>query len=138
MTTTLWLRISSIISLLFAAGHTLGGLKEWSPMGDNPVLQAMRTVRFDALGVNRSYLDFYKGFGYSISVTLLLQAILLWQLATLARSHAAEIRPMIVVFALATAVGGIIAWRYIFPVPALFSLALVVTLMLAWFAPRPV
>jgi hypothetical protein len=54
MTTTLWLRISAVISLLFAAGHTLGGLKYWSPMGDNQVLQAMRTVRFDTMGVNRS------------------------------------------------------------------------------------
>ena len=41
--TTLFLRIASIISLLFATGHTLGGLKKWSPMGDNEVLRAMTT-----------------------------------------------------------------------------------------------
>jgi hypothetical protein len=66
MTTTLWLRISSVLSLLFAAGHTSGGLKNWSPMGENTVLQAMRTVRFDAMGANRSYFDFYMGFGWSL------------------------------------------------------------------------
>src|SRR5579872_3578455 len=33
MTTTLLLRIASVIALLLALGHTLGGLKKWSPMG---------------------------------------------------------------------------------------------------------
>jgi hypothetical protein len=132
MTTTLWLRISSVISLLFAVGHTLGGLKYWSPMGDNPVLQAMRTVRFDTQGVNRSYLDFYVGFGYSLSVCQVMLTILLWQFATLARTDAVRVRPMIAVIALAIAVGGVIAWRFIFPVPALFSLALVASLTVAY------
>jgi hypothetical protein len=136
MTTTLWLRISSIISLLFAIGHTLGGLKSWSPMGDNPVLQAMRTVRFDTLGVNRSYFDFYMGFGYSISVSQMMLTILLWQFATLARTDALRVRPMIAVVALAIAVGGLIAWRFIFPVPALLSLALVATLGMAFAVAR--
>jgi hypothetical protein len=136
MTTTLWLRISSIISLLFAIGHTLGGLKYWSPMGDNPVLQAMRTVRFNALGVNRSYFDFYMGFGYSISVSQVMLTILLWQFATLAQTDSLRVRPMIIVVVLAIAVGGLIAWRFIFPVPALFSLALVATLIMAFAVAR--
>lgn len=55
MTTTLWLRVSSVISFMFAGGHTLGGLKYWSPMGATPVLDSMRTVRFDTMGANRSY-----------------------------------------------------------------------------------
>ena len=33
MTAKLWLRISSAISLVFGAGHSLGGLSHWSPMG---------------------------------------------------------------------------------------------------------
>jgi hypothetical protein len=136
MTTLLWLRISSVISLVFAAGHTLGGLKYWSPMGDNPVLQAMRTVRFNTMGVNRSYFDFYMGFGYSLSVTQVMQAILLWQLATLARTDALRLRPLVAVIALATAVSGVIAWRLIFPVPALFSLVLVASLAVAYAVAR--
>ena len=77
MRTTMWLRISSVIALLFAAGHTLGGLKHWSPMGENPVLKAMRETRFETMGVSRSYLDFYMGFGYSLSVLELMLAVLL-------------------------------------------------------------
>src|SRR5262245_3325740 len=85
MAATLLLRIVSVISLVFTAGHSLGGLQEWSPMGENDVLKAMRAVRFDTMGANRSYLDFFLGFGWSISVAMLLQTMLLWQLAALAQ-----------------------------------------------------
>jgi len=78
-------RVSAIISLLFAAGHFMGGLKEWSPMVDNPVLQSMRTVRFHIMGMDRSYLDFFMGFGHSVTVSLLLQSVLLWVLGVVAR-----------------------------------------------------
>jgi hypothetical protein len=132
MTTTVLLRISAVISLLFAVGHSLGGLKKWSPMGDNEVLKSMETVRFDTMGANRSYLDFFMGFGWSLSVGMLLQSALLWQLASLARSNTAEVRPMIAVFALATLASGAIAWRFIFPVPVLFSAALLVALVAAY------
>jgi hypothetical protein len=136
MTTALLLRIASVISLFFAAGHSLGGLRKWSPMGENPVLQAMTNVRFETRGANRSYLDFFMGFGWSISVFLVMQTALLWQLASLARTDAAHVRPMIAVFALATLASGLIAWRFIFPLPALFSGALFSTLVAAYVVAR--
>ena len=39
--TSLLLRMASVVSLLVAAGHTMGGLKKWSPMGNNEVLFAL-------------------------------------------------------------------------------------------------
>ena len=136
MTTTLWLRVSSVITALFAAGHALGGLKYWSPMGENAVLQAMRSVRFDVMGANRSYLDFYLGFGYSLSVIQVMLAILLWQFATMARTNAASVRPMIAVIILAVAACAVIAWRLILPVPALFSLVQLASLAVAFVVAR--
>lgn len=136
MTPILWLRISSVIALLFAAGHTLGGRKYWSPMGENSVLNAMRETRFQTMGVCRSYLDFYMGFGYSLSVTGFMLAILLWQLASIARTDATGVRPMIAVIVLATIASGVIAWRLILPIPALFSLVLAATLTAAFIVAR--
>jgi len=132
VTTTLLLRIASVISLIFTAGHTMGGLRKWSPMGDNAVLKAMTDVRFDTMGANRSYLDFFMGFGWSLSVFMVMQTILLWQLASLARIDPARLRPMIAVIALATVASGVIAWRFIFPVPAVFSGVLALALALAY------
>jgi hypothetical protein len=136
MTTTSMLRIASLIALLFAAGHSMGGLQNWSPMGENAVLTAMTNVHFDVMGQSRSYLDFFLGLGWSISVFLLLQAVLLWQMASLARTNAAQVRPMIVTFMLATLTSGIIAWVFIFPVPALFCAALLIALAAAYWTAR--
>jgi len=114
----------------------MGGLKRWSPMGDNPVLKSMTEVRFDAMGANRSYLDFFMGFGWSISVFMLMQTIVLWQLASLATTEAARLRPIIAVMAVATVASGAIAWRFIFPIPALFSGVLAIVLALAYISAR--
>ena len=136
MNTTLLLRVASVISLLFAAGHTLGGRKAWSPIGESEVLKAMRTFRFETMGVSRTYLDFYLGFGFTLSVYLLLQAILLWQLAVVAKTDPLQVRPMIASFALASVAAGILSWVFIFPVPAAFSAVLTVCLGLAFFVAR--
>jgi hypothetical protein len=132
MTTRLTLRIASIISLLFTVGHSVGGLQKWSPTEDNAVLRAMTEVHFPAMGVSRSYLDLYLGMGWTISVFMLLQTVVLWQMASLARTNPASLRGMIAAFALAALAGGIVAWRLILPVPALFSAALAIALAAAY------
>src|SRR5262249_11537772 len=122
---------------LFTLGHSMGGLKRWSPMGDNEVLRQMTAVRFDAMGASRSYFDFFMGFGWSLSIAMVLQTVLLWQMASLARTNAPGVRPMIAVLALATLASGVVAWRLIFPLPALFSAALAIALVVAYVAAGP-
>lgn len=137
MTTSFMLRIASALSALFAIGHSLAGFQDWSPFGANPVFDAMRTTQFDVATGTRTYLDLYVGLGWTVSVFMLLQTVLLWQLAWLARTNLAQARAMLVPFAIAALATAVIAWRLIDPVPALFSLALLVALLLAWFARRP-
>jgi len=132
MTTTLALRICALISLLFTLGHSAGGLQKWSPNADNPVLRAMTDVHFDMMGMSRSYLDLYLGLGWTISIAMLLQTALLWQLASLAKTEAARVRPMIATFLLATLASGIVAWLLIFPLPVVFCAVLTVALAVAY------
>lgn len=136
MNTTLWLRISSVIALLFAVGHALGGMSDWSPVEDNPVIQAMRSEHFNVGGVSRSYLDFYRGFGNLLTVTQLLQAVLLWQFASLARTNLAAVRPMIGIMVLAGVVNCAIVWSHIAPVPGVFSLVLLASLTVTFVVSR--
>ena len=124
------LRIAAVISLLFAAGHTLGGLKGWSPIGETEVLTAMKTFRFDVAGVNRSYFEFYRGFGFLLAVYLVLQAVLLWQLASLARTSRPLARPMVWSFFVASIPIGVLSWVFLFPTPVYFDVVL--TLCLGW------
>ena len=132
MNGVVWLRISSIVSLLFAVGHTLGGRNAWSPIEENEVLSAMRTVHFNVHGVSRSFLDFYRGFGYSLSVFLAVQAVLLWQLAAIARNQPQTVRPLVASFAISSVIGVFITWAFILPIPALFSAALAACLVIAF------
>lgn len=135
MTMTLWLRVSAIVSLLFAVGHTLGARRAWSPVGENEVLASMRTTHFTVFGVSRTFLDFYRGFGYSLSVFLVLQTIVLWQLAGMAATQPRAVRPLVATFAMATLGGTLLTWVFIFPVPAVFSAALAACLVTAFFMP---
>jgi hypothetical protein len=125
------LRISSVISLFFAVAHTLGGVQQsWSPNGETAVLASMRTFRFDVMGVSRSYLEFYRGFGFLLAIYLVLQAVLLWQLGTLARADSALARPLIRSFFVASLPIGVVSWAFLFPMPVYFDAAL--TACLAW------
>jgi hypothetical protein len=128
------LRITSVITLMFAIGHSLGGMESWSPMGDTEVLKAMKAFRFNAEGVTRTYFDFYLGFGLILSVYLFLQAVLLWQLAALAKSDALRLRPLLVSFFLASVVSAGLSWKFIFAVPAVSFVVIAVGLGLAFFS----
>ncbi len=136
MNTALLLRLASAISLLFATGHTLGGLKSWSPIGETDVLAAMRTFRFNVAGVSRTYLEFYRGFGFLLTVYLVMQAILLWQLGSLANVDRLGTRPFILTFFVMSIATGVLTWRFLFPMPVYFCAVLTACLGLALIASR--
>jgi hypothetical protein len=94
MTATLFLRVAAVIALLYCAGHTIGA--PWTPATGPEQLatiEAMKAQIFETEGVQRTYWSFYLGFGVIISVFLLLQAVVLWQLGALARTEAGRPRP---------------------------------------------
>src|SRR5215831_10759675 len=53
------------------------------------------------MGIIRTYWDFYVGFGLFVSVCLLLQAAVLWQLGSIAKENAIQVRPLVGTFVLA-------------------------------------
>ena len=134
MKSSLLLRIASILTLLFAAGHTTGGLSFWSPPGETEALRTMRSFHFDAAGVSRSYLDFYLGFGFILSIYLLAQAVVLWQLASMAKADPIQVRPLVGTFLAASVVCAFLSWRFMFLVPVVSCAAIAVCLGLAFYA----
>ena len=133
MTSVTFLRAASIFTLLYCAGHTAG--MPWTP-GQGPaelaVIDAMKSAPFDALGARRTYWDFYFGFGLVISGYLLVQAVVLWQLASLAKTIAARLRPVIVSFLVAFIFNAIVIWKFFFSVPLAMAIAICVCLVLAF------
>jgi hypothetical protein len=106
------------------------------PPGETDVLRSMRGFQFDVMGEARTYWHFYVGFGLYITVLLLLQAVLLWQLASLVRVDPSRVRPLLGTLSVAGVVGTVVIWTFIFAVPALFSLACTACLSLAFIAAR--
>jgi hypothetical protein len=82
----------------------------------------MREFSFDIAGARRTYWHFYFGFGLYIGVLLMLQSVLLWQLAALRTTPVTQVRQILVAMCGAWMIGTIVLWAYIFIVPALFSL----------------
>jgi hypothetical protein len=129
-----WLRVAAALSVLLALAHTAGGLQHWSPPGETEVLRSMGTFRFDALGSNRSYLDFYVGFGYIISLYMFAQGLLLWQFASLTALPDARLRPIVATL-LAVSVGATaLDWALFFVLPTVSNLLISICLTLAWLA----
>lgn len=137
MSSKFWLRVASGISLFYALGHAVGGLKEWSPMGDNPVLHMMKANEFATMGVHRSYYDFFMGFGHSLTLATVTQAAILWLLGDLARDNPVRVRPLMIAYTVSSVVGLVITWNFIFPLPAAFSLVLIGALGAAVAMARP-
>ena len=131
----LFLRVASVLSLLHCIGHTISGIFGVdAPSGtkEGAVVEAMKSNQFDVMGATRSYWDFFIGYGLTISVGELLQAVVLWQLAGLARTDLRRMRPIIAVFLLANLGFTILAWKYFFLPPLLGDLLITIALGLAY------
>lgn len=91
-------------------------------------------MHFSAAGTSRSYWDFYQGFGLAISALLGVQALLLWQLAALARDTG-RYRAMTLVHLGGFLLLGGIAGRYIFALPLWLALLIGACLAIALLRP---
>jgi len=131
-----FLRIAAVVTLLYCAGHTSG--MPWTPCTGpeaTSVLDAMKSHNFEAEGFKGTYWDLYFGFGLIISVHLLVQAAVLWQLSSLAKTDAVRVRPIVISFFIAFVIKAALSWKYFFAVPVvmagLIAICLAIALVLA-------
>ena len=136
MNATLLYRITSVIFVLFAAGHTVGFLTLAPPSPEaRAVYEGMNNVHFQLRGEGFSYVGYYRGFGVSITVTLLFSAFLAWHLGTLAGSNPQAIGWLGWAFTLVQVVSIVISWKYFATVPTIFAAAVAICLgWAAWLA----
>jgi hypothetical protein len=132
-----WFRISAVLLLLFAAGHTFGFLTFRAPtLEGQAVFTSMNSVHFSDGRWTYSYGNFYTGFGLFITFAQLFCAWLAWQLGAWARAGITEA---------ATAAWGLCVLQLIsFPLsvhyfslpPAIFSLLTAITFACAAISTR--
>jgi hypothetical protein len=127
-----FLRIAAVATLLYCAGHTIG--MPWTPYTDpeaTSVLETMKSHNFEAEGFKGTYWDLYFGFGLVISVYLLVQAVVLWQVAAFAKTDAVRARPIVVSFLVAFIINAALSWKYFFIVPTVMAVVISVCLAIA-------
>jgi hypothetical protein len=139
MKASMFYRISAVLLLLFAIGHTLGFRQSDPKWGVDALLGSMRSIHFDVQGFNRTYWDLFAAAGFSVGVFYLFAAILAWQLGGLPAATLALMGDTAWAFALCFAAITVVSWRYLFIIPIAFSF--VITLCLtaaAWLSTRQV
>lgn len=123
MKATTWFRITAVLMLLFAAGHTFGFLSFRATTDEGrAVFAAMNGVHFSEGHSTFSYGDFYRAFGLTITVAQLFFAWLAWTLASMAKEGGAGMKEIAWGMVVVQMVGVLISVKYIAAVPALFSL----------------
>jgi len=117
------LRMSSIVLLLFALGHTAGFLS-FQPKEPEAVevLESMRRVPFAFGRRTVHWMDLYMGFGLAISVAGFIFSIIAWRLSTATVSEASLARTIAWLLCIMQLASVILSLRYFGPVQAGFSL----------------
>jgi hypothetical protein len=131
MKASLLYRVSSILLVLFAIGHTLGFRQIDPTWGVDSLVQSMKSIHFNANGANRTYWEFFVGFGLFVTVLMLFASIIAWQFGGLPSEVLAAMRVSAWGFAVCFAVVSYLSWRYFFMVPAVFSIAIFLCLAAA-------
>jgi hypothetical protein len=130
-------RVSAVLLVLFAAGHTFGFRQNNPEWGADAVTGLMHSVHFDAQGFTRTYWDFFSAFGLMFSVFLLFAAVLAWQLAALPAEILARVRGVAWALAICFVVITVLSWRYAFTTPIIFAALISVCLLAAaWLSPK--
>jgi hypothetical protein len=131
MKASLLYRTASVLLILFALGHTLGFRRVDPRWKLDSIIAALRSTHFEVQGLNRTYWDFYVGFGLFVTILLLFTAILTWQLGGLPKDHLSDMRLVAWSLAACFVVVTFLSWKYFFIVPVIFSGVVAICLILA-------
>ncbi len=128
------LRIASVLTLLHALLNTFAGLLSGTSKNQEEInlLNAMKALKFDAMGSLRSYWNFYFGFGLFFTLNLLLLSALLWLLASLVKTEPSIARPFIVSLGIVFLSFAVLSWLYFFIAPLILEMLVAIILGLAY------
>ena len=134
MTSTLFLRVASVLTLIHCVLHTIGGVLSKPNNGSEEiaVIDAMKSHHFNVMGSMRSYWDFFFGYGLGVTVNLLIQGILFWMLASLVKTSPAAVRPIAALFFVNYALLSVIAFKYFFIAPGITEVLIAASLAAAY------
>lgn len=136
MKATILFRITAVMFLLFAAGHTFGFLS-FKPQTQEAlaVRDAMNNVHFEEEGKIFSYGGWYRGFGLSATASMIFEAFLAWHLGRMARRGSQEVKTIGWALFVWQLPGLVLAWIYFGIEPMILSALVTILIGVAtWLA----
>lgn len=125
MKPVIYLRAASLLTLLHAVLHTIGGVySKPDPGPQQAAVAAMKANEFPLMGATRSYWSFHMGLGLAVTILLTIAAVVLWQLGTLAKTESYRLRPIYWAFLAAFVAMAVDSYAYFFPPPVITELVI--------------
>ena len=138
MKSVLPLRIASVLTFIHAILHTAGGVFGRTPPGPAAMVVAtMKATPIHALGVTRTFFEFYRGMGLGVSIFLTAESIVFWQLSSLAKTAAPQLRPILATFLVAYLVFAFNSYLYFFAAPVIVEALIGLCFLWAIVAAKP-
>jgi hypothetical protein len=137
MKPVLFLRVASILTLIHAVLHTIGGVfGHIDPGAASVAVEAMKVNTFPLMGHTRSFWDFYRGMGIGVSISLTVEGVAFWLLGSLARHDAARLRPILATFAIGYLALSVNSYTYFFLGPVIAEILIAACLLFAIFTAK--
>jgi hypothetical protein len=132
MNPVIFLRVASVLTMIHSILHTVGGVfGKPDPGIAESTWAAMNANHFMAMGMVRSYAEFYRGLGLGVTIFLTAEAIVFWQLGSLVKSNGARLRPLMATFMLAYLVFAANSYAYFFFAPVVTEILIAACLGMA-------
>ena len=124
-----YIRIAAVLTFVHAVLHTVGGVfGSISPGPEAVAAAAMKSNQFVAMGYSRTFWDFYMGMGLAVTLFLTMESVVFWLLASLAREHASQLRPILIVFAVGYFAFAVDSYHYFFLAPVVVEVLIALCL----------
>jgi hypothetical protein len=139
MKPVIFLRIASVLTMIHAVLHTIGGVFGGAAPGvQQATVAVMKANEFAVMGAMRSYWDFYRGLGLVVTVFLAMEAVVFWQLGSLTKADALRLRPVLAIFLIGYLAAAVVSYRYFFAGPVITEILIALCLGLAIASARQV
>jgi len=124
-------RSASLLLFIFCLMHTGGGMLAQKSLGpaSDAVFDAMKSVHFDFNGADCTWYGFWFGFGLTVSIFLLLSALVAWQFERVPDEHWPSLELISWAFVVSHLGNTVLAWKYFFAGPGVFGT--IISLLLA-------
>lgn len=130
----IFLRAASVLTFIHCVAHTVRGVLSRPAHGDAEitVIEAMKSHSFSFGGFSRTYWDFHLGYGWFLTFILLVEGLLFWYLARIAKADSKVIRPVVALFGVNFLMMAVVSGKYFALGPVIIELLIAASLAAAF------